>query len=236
MTRNIEQHAVIYIRVSTDEQANEGVSMDAQEESLRAYCAMRGLVIVESVRDAGVSGGKVLASREGGRRVLDLVKSGEVSNVVAYKLDRLFRDAGDCLAVTGAWDNKGVSLHLVDLGGQAIDTSTAMGRFFLTVMAGAAEMERNVIRERTRAALAHMKSKGQRIGSIPFGSKLAADGVHLEINSDEQEIIEHIVALKAEGLSQQKIADRLNETQTPARGSRWHKTTVARVSRVAQAA
>ena len=221
--------AVVYCRVSTREQATEGVSLDAQESALRAYCALRSLDVAAVVVDAGVSGGKAMAAREGGRRVLDLVDSGEVGSVVAYKLDRLFRDACDCLAVTAEWDRLDVSLHLVDLGGQSIDTSTAMGRFMLTVLAGAAEMERNQIRERVTAALAHKASKGERVGQVPFGSRLAVDGVHLENDDDEQRVIELVRALRADGLSLRAVADRLNADNVPARGKRWHTTTIARL-------
>ena len=222
--------AVVYCRVSTREQAAEGVSLDAQESALRAYCALRRLDVAAVVVDAGVSGGKALSAREGGRRVLDLVTSGEVGSVVAYKLDRLFRDACDCLAVTAEWDRLDVALHLVDLGGQSIDTSTAMGRFMLTVLAGAAEMERNQIRERTAAALAHKRSKGEKTGGrCPFGYRLAADGVHLENDDDEQRVLSLVRALRADGLSLRAIAERLNTDNVPARGKRWHTTTVARL-------
>lgn len=221
--------AVAYTRVSTEEQATEGVSLEAQEAALRAYCTMRGLTLVELVTDAGVSAGKPLASRDGGRRVLDLVKRGEVGSVVAWKLDRLFRDCADCLTVTGRWDKAGVALHLVDMGGQAIDTSTAMGRFFLTVMAGAAEMERNLVRERTSAGMAHKKAKGERVGTVPYGYRLASNGVILEVAQKEQEVITRVKALRAEGLTLQAITDRLNADDTPARGKRWHLTTVARL-------
>ena len=228
-TESNSKLAVAYIRVSTEEQASEGVSLDAQEAALRAYCTMRGLTLVELVSDAAVSAGKPLATREGGRRVLDLVKRGEVGSVVAWKLDRLFRDCADCLTTTGRWDKAEVALHLVDMGGQAIDTSTAMGRFFLTVMAGAAEMERNLVRERTSAGMAHKKAKGERVGTVPYGSRLAGDGVALEENNEEQEVIARLKALRAEGLTLQAITDRLNTDGTPARGKRWHLTTVARL-------
>lgn len=201
--------AVGYIRVSTEEQAREGLSLEAQEAAIRSYAAMRGLSLVEVVSDAGVSAGKPLESREGGHRVLELVKHNKVRAVVAWKLDRVFRDASDCLNVTGKWDKASVSLHLIDLGGQAIDTSTAMGRFFLTVLAGAAEMERNLIRERTKTALAHKKAKGERVGSIPFGYKLAPDGVHLEPEPREQQIIDEARILRAKGLTLKKIASEL---------------------------
>src|SRR6266576_5058844 len=71
------------------------------------------------------------------------------------KLDRLFRDAEDALRQTKAWDRTGISLHLVDIGGQSMNTGSAMGRMFLTLMAGFAELERNLIAERTTAVLAH---------------------------------------------------------------------------------
>ena len=196
-----------------------------------AYCAMRGLLLTEVVIDAGVSAGRPLAKREGGIRVLEAVGRASVGAVVALKLDRLFRDCGDCLAVTSAWDKLGASLHLVDLGGQAIDTSTAMGRFFLTVMAGAAELERNMIRERTAAALAHKARNGQRVGKVPYGFNLADDGVHLEPDEDEQRVLAMIHCLHAEGVSFRGIARRLDAANVPARGSRWFHTTVAHIVR-----
>ncbi len=221
--------AVCYVRVSTEEQAEEGVSLAAQEAAVRAYCAMRGLDVAEVVIDAGVSAGKALSTRNGGGRVLAMVNRGDVSAVVAYKLDRLFRDCADCLTVTREWDRAEVALHLIDLGGQAIDTSTAMGRFFLTVMAGAAEMERNLIRERTAAAMAHMRANGERVGEVPYGFRLASDGVHLEAEPNEQRMIELVRGYRAEGLSIRGIAERLNVEAAPARGGRWHPTSVARM-------
>jgi DNA invertase Pin-like site-specific DNA recombinase len=187
---------------------------------------MRGLELVDLVTDSGVSGGKPLSTRDGGRGILDLVRRRKVNAVIAVKLDRLFRNAHDCLDVTNDWDRSGVALHLLDLGGQSIDTSTAMGRFFLTVIAGAAEMERNLIRERTRAALAHKARSGQRVGCVPFGKRIGADGVHLEDDPAEQAAIDRITALHREGLSVREIAARLNAEQVKARGKRWHKTTV----------
>ena len=70
-----------------------------------------------------------------------------------------------------------IALHLVDLGGQTLDTSSAMGRFFLTVMAGAAELERNLIRERTSEAMSYVKSQGLKTGGdVPYGYAVAVDG------------------------------------------------------------
>ncbi len=226
-TKPAANTAVLYCRVSTEEQAAEGVSLDAQEAALRAYCAMRSLQVVDVVIDAGVSAGKPLDRREGGGRVLTAAGR-DACNVVAWKLDRLFRDAGDCLNVTAAWDRAGVALHLVDLGGQAVDTSTAMGRFFLTVLAGAAEMERNLIRERTAAAMAHKKSRREYCGGeAPYGWQVAADGYHLVANPQEQEVIRIARELKESGLSLRKVAARLEERGLlPRSGRGWHAQSV----------
>lgn len=199
----------LYVRVSTEEQARGGVSLAAQEATLRAYCAMRGLELAELVIDAGVSAGEPLAARPGGARVLELVRSGAVSGVVAAKLDRLFRDCGDCLAVTAAWDKADVALHLVDMGGQTVDTSTAMGRFFLTVMAGAAELERGMVSERTAAAMAHCKAQGRRVGAVPYGCQLAADGRTLEAHEGEAAVIEAVRELRGAGLSLRGVSAEL---------------------------
>lgn len=227
--------AAAYIRVSTEEQALEGISLAAQEDAIHAYCELRGLTLTRLVTDEGISGGKPLSSRPGGEQLLHALRYRKVQAVVATKLDRLFRNCQDCLEVTAQWDRLGISLHLLDLGGQAIDTSSAMGRFFLTVMGGAAEMERNLVRERTIAALAHKKAQGQRVGRVPYGSRLALDGVHLEPDPDEQIVIARIMELREMDHSLRAITKYLNTEGIPARGSRWHKTTVQRIIRRAEA-
>lgn len=202
--------AVLYLRVSTQEQAREGISLAAQEAKLHAYCALRGLRIVEVICDAGVSGGKPMHSRAGGQRILDLVRRSAVAHVIAYKLDRLFRDCADCLTVTAAWDKKAIALHLVDLGGQTLDTSSAMGRFFLTVMAGAAELERNLIRERTSEAMGYVKSQGHKTGGdVPYGYAVAADGKTLVAHEQEQAMLEAIRAARQRGFSQRAVVAEL---------------------------
>jgi DNA invertase Pin-like site-specific DNA recombinase len=225
------ERAVLYIRVSTTEQATEGVSLEAQENRLRAYCAMRGLEVAEVVTDAGVSAGKALRTREGGARVLELVRSKTVASVVAYKLDRLFRDCADCLTVTREWDRKDVALHLVDLGGQAIDTSSAMGRFFLTVMAGAAELERGMVGERTAAAMAHKRSKLEYTGGeAPYGYEVATDGVSLVASDVEQGIIRAAHSLRAEGRSLRAVGAELERRGLlPRKGGQWHASNVTRL-------
>jgi site-specific DNA recombinase len=202
-------HAVLYLRVSTQEQAREGISLAAQEARVRAYCTLRGLHVAEVVTDAGVSGGKPMQSRAGGQRILDLVQQGTVGHVIAYKLDRLFRDCADCLTVTAAWDKRSIALHLVDLGGQTLDTSSAMGRFFLTVMAGAAELERNLIRERTSEAMGYVRSQGRKTGGdVPYGFTVAAGGT-LVVDEEEQIMLAAIRTARQHGYSQRQVVAEL---------------------------
>ena len=202
------RQAIGYVRVSTEEQARGGVSLAAQEKSIRTYCELRGFDLVELVIDAGVSAWKRLDVRPGGSTVANMARRGKVDAVVSYKLDRLFRNAADCLEQTAAWDKANVSLHLIDMGGQAVDTSSAMGRFFLTVMAGAAEMERALVSERTTAAMAHKRDLGERIsGQAPFGYTFKNG--HLAESLEEQMVLKDLHRLRRNGLSFQQIADKL---------------------------
>ena len=96
--------AIGYVRCSTQEQADSGLGLAAQAERIRAYCRMRGLELSQVVTDAGVSGGKPLAKRDGGRQLLDVLRSREAGAVVMLKLDRMFRNAGDCLTTVERWE------------------------------------------------------------------------------------------------------------------------------------
>ena len=220
--------AIAYTRVSTQEQALQGVSLEAQEARLRAYCTLAGLELVEIVREEGVSGGKPLANRPGGARLLEALEAGEASHVVSLKLDRLFRDAVDAMGMSKNWDAAGVSLHLVDMGGQAINTGSAIGRFFLTMMAGFAELERNLISERTSAALQHKIANGEHVGAPALGFKMV-DG-ELQENSSEKATVARIRELRAEGRTLRDIADTLTaEGWKTKRGGDWHSSTVSYV-------
>lgn len=224
-----------YARVSSAEQANSGVSLDAQQAAITAYCTMRGLELVEMVLDPGVSAGKPLASRDGGKRVLSRISKAEVTGVVAFKLDRVFRDCADCLAVVRDWDQRGVSLHLIDMGGQTVDSGSAMGRFFLTVMAGAAELERNLVGERTKAALGHLRSKGVRLGRDALGWKRsttrdASDRLTIVEDLAEADTVARIIALRGEGHALRAIANSLaSEGHRTKRGGKWYASTVRAV-------
>ena len=107
------EKAVCYVRVSTQEQALQGVSLEAQEERLRAYCTLQNLEIVAFFREEGVSASKPLHTRPEGKKLIEIVSKKQAAHVIALKLDRLFRDAIDALTCTRDWDQRGVSLHWV---------------------------------------------------------------------------------------------------------------------------
>ncbi len=183
------------------------------------------------VTDAGVSGGKPLGKREGGQWLLTAIRRRQADGVVMLKLDRMFRNAGDCLTTVEQWERQGVSLHIADLGGNAIDTTSAAGRFMLVVLAGAAEMERNLTRERTRAALTIKKANGQRTGGIPYGFDVADDGSTLIENPAEQLILADIRSMRHQGLKLKQIAAELTERGVPTKTGRsvWGHQVVARI-------
>ena len=167
-----KQTAILYARVSTSEPTLVGRSLAMQEARLRAYCDRRGLAVVDVIVDAGVSGWFALEDREGGHRLVEWVQSGAVAHIVALKLDRLFRDCADCLTVTQEWNKRNVALHLIDLGGQPLDTSSAIGRFFLTMTVAMAELERNLMAERTAQVLQHKKAQGSEWPLWPTAASL----------------------------------------------------------------
>jgi DNA invertase Pin-like site-specific DNA recombinase len=210
-----------YIRVSTAEQARGGVSLDAQEARLRSYCAAAGLTLVEVVRDEGVSASKPLGSRPGGAALLRAVARREVRHVVVVTLDRAFRNTIDCLTTVQAWDQANVALHLVDHGGQSINTKTAVGRMFLTMLAGFAEMERRLAGERITVSLAHKREQRKVYGPVAFGFDRHGD--RLIPNVAEQKVIRQMRRWRQAGRSLGWIADTLTRRGiTAKRRGRWN--------------
>lgn len=216
-----------YARVSSHEQVN-GTSLDNQTDSIRAYASMKGLELAGIYIDAGVSGGKPLADRPEGRRLLEAL--GPEDCVIVCKLDRGFRSASDCLNNVEAWEKRGVALHILNLGGQTIDTSTPTGKFFITVMAAAAELERNLINERCNEGRQARRAEGKRVGEIPFGYELTADGKTLVICSQEQEAIDLVRRLNHQGYSANAIAQELERRgHRTKKGATWTHKQVTRI-------
>jgi len=201
--------AIGYCRVSSQEQV-EGAFLKSQEEQIRAYCALKGLELAHVHIDGGVSGGTPLAERPAGAELVKNLEFGVASIVILTKLDRGFRATVDCLQTVQAWEKRSVALHIIDMGGSSVDTTSAAGRFMLTVLVAAAEMEKNRIRERCNEGRRARKSENRRIGEVAFGWSLGDDSKSLIENPEEQRALTLIHSLKEQGHSLRAISDELN--------------------------
>jgi DNA invertase Pin-like site-specific DNA recombinase len=219
--------AIGYARVSTGRQE---ISPEVQRERIEAYCKAVGLDLTELIIERGVSAKTRLSKRPAGSKIAALLKAG-ICHVVALKLDRLFRNAADALDTTDEWQREGISLHLVDMGGMSLNTGSSIGKMFLTMMAAFAEFERNLISERTTAALQHKRAKGQvYCGNLPYGFA-ACEGMLIPVPT-EQAILVELRAMRAKGQSYGYIANELNANRVPSKTSgRWHPYTVQVVLR-----
>lgn len=193
--------AVGYIRVSTDKQADHGVSLDAQQAKLTAYAQLYDLTLVDIIVDAGVSA-KTL-ERPGLQQALSMLTTGQADALLICKLDRLTRSVKDLGVLVERYFTP-TTYTLLSVA-DAIDTRTAAGRLVLNVLGSVAQWERETISERTTEALAHKKSQGERTGGIPYGKTLAADGKTLLAHKGEQAVLERVRYHRKAGLSLRRI-------------------------------
>jgi DNA invertase Pin-like site-specific DNA recombinase len=195
--------AVGYVRVGTEDQAREGISLDNQEAKVRAYASVNDLELVEIIRDEGASGKSL--DRAGMIRLVQMVDAGEVEAVIVYKLDRLSRNTLGTLHLIEGFELKGIAFHSIC---EKVDTKSATGRFFLTIVSAMAQMERDLISERTRDALSHKKAKGEWVGRVPFGFK--AEGNHLSEDLDQMMAVRKAKRMRRNGKSMRDISRALN--------------------------
>src|SRR5262249_35934249 len=146
--------------------------------------------LVAVIQDDGIRGTDLPATRPGGSALLRAIGRRAAQHVVAIRLDRLFRDAADCLGTVKAWEKAGVSLHVVDLGGAVLDVSSAMGTLFLGIMAQVAEMEAHIISERVTTAIREKKAQLRAYGPTPYG--FDREGDVLLPNATEQAVIQQM--------------------------------------------
>lgn len=200
-----------YLRVSTDEQAERGAGLQAQEALIHAEADRRGWEVVAVHRDAGVSGRR-LEGRAGLSAALSAVESEEADGLVVAKLDRLSRSLIDFAGLIERSRRRGWALVALDLG---VDTTTPAGELVASVMSAVSVWERRAIGQRTKEALAVRRAQGVRLGrprTVP------------------PEVRGMIVRLRRRGLSYQAIADRLDLAGVAtAHGGNWHASTVRKI-------
>lgn len=217
--------AVGYCRVSTEEQAREGISLEVQEDKIKKYAELHNLNLVKNIVDEGKSGKDL--NREGINEILSLIKGREINHIIVYKMDRLTRRTFDLLyLVEEIFKKNKVQFHSIT---ERIDTSTAQGNFFLTIIGAMAQMERDLISERTKAVLHYKIEKGEYVGSPALGYLASSgDSKLLEIDQREQDTVKRIFYLKRyKKLSLGKIAKELNENDVKTkRGGKWYSGTI----------
>lgn len=220
------KRAIGYVRVSTEQQASEGVSLEAQAEKVRAYCGLYGFDLVRIESDAGASASTL--ERTGLERALAALEAGEADALVVVKLDRLTRSVRDLDTLLSRYFAERFALVSV---AEQVDTTTATGRMILNVLMSVSQWEREVIGERTSAALQHKKAQGEYTGGqAPYGYQIAADGVALEENAAEQAVIAAVLEYRAAGLSLRKIGERLEERGfTTRRGGKFWPTAIKNI-------
>jgi site-specific DNA recombinase len=213
-----------YIRVSSEKQAESGLSLEAQDAKIRAMAALKGVALADVVVDAAESAKDL--NRPGVQRVLKMVRSGAVSGIIIAKLDRLTRNVRNLADILDLCDKKNTALVSVS---ETLDTGTAVGRMVINIMVSVAQWEREAIGERTSDALQAKRARGERAGNIPYGFTADTDGM-LQPNPEEQRVIAEIKQLRADGRALREIADALNaDGFKTRRGTEWQFQYVANV-------
>jgi site-specific DNA recombinase len=214
--------AVGYTRVSTDKQADHGVSLEAQIEKIRAMAVVQGAELLEVITDA--ESAKSL-DRPGMARLLAMVDRGEVQTVIITKLDRITRSVVDLGTLLERFKKHDVSLVSM---AESLDTGSAAGRLVMNIMASVSQWEREAIAERTATALQFKRKHHRVFNHTPYG--FTRDGDALVLCPEEQVTIGRARAWRAAGWTLQRIADVLNEEAVPTkRGSQWAPQTVSNV-------
>jgi len=191
--------AFAYVRVSTSGQAEDGVSLEAQEARIRAWCTLEDYNLTQVFIDRGLSGGRA-DNRPALQEALQAVGRGDA--LVVYSLSRLARSTKDTLAIAETLDRR--NADLVSLS-EKIETRSATGKMLFRLLAVLSEFERDVIAERTSMAMRHLQAQGRHIGGqVPFGFRVV-DGLLVSL-PEEQEAMRFAKNLRGRGLSLRSIA------------------------------
>jgi len=203
--------AIIYTRVSTDEQGESGLGLEAQERTALDYCQRNGLEVVRIERE--VMSGKSMKKRVALQAALDACANGDAGLVVASNVSRLARSIRDLSEMLETAERKGYGIAAVDTG---LDTSTPAGKMVFQILGVAAEYERAMISDRTKKALASAKARGTQLGRPATMSS---------------EVVSNIIEMYKAQKSLRAIASTLNEqgVATTQGGAKWHASTISKV-------
>jgi DNA invertase Pin-like site-specific DNA recombinase len=203
--------AVGYIRVSTDEQADSGLGLDAQRAAIEGEAARRGWDLTRVFMDT--ASGRSLSRRPGLEEALAMLGSGGAAALIVSKLDRLSRSTKDFATLMEEAQRRRWAPVVLDLG---VDTTTPAGEMVASVMMSVAQWERKVIGQRTREALAAKKAQGAKLGR----PRQLPDSIR-----------KRIARMRKRGMTLRAIANALNEEGVPTAqgGAKWYASTVHKV-------
>lgn len=204
--------ALLYARVSTQMQVNDGMSLGAQERDLHRAAELAGFTEVELLREEGRSG-KSIQGRPVLKEALERLDNGDAAALFVTRIDRLARSTQDFLSIVDRANKNDWRIVMLDLN---LDTATYQGRFVVTVMSALAEMERAIIAERQKDVHKDRRERGKEWG-VDLGPKT-------KVPNDVRKLI---IDYRAKGMSYSKIADRLNKDGVPTvHGGKWFAATV----------
>jgi site-specific DNA recombinase len=212
-----------YARVSTDEQASEGVSMAAQRTRIEAYCVAKDWDLVSVEADPGMSAKDM--KRPGLQAILQAVRSRRVAAIVVYKLDRLTRSVLDLNRIVELLDKHNVALVSMQ---ESLDATTPTGRLMLNLLASVSQWEREIIGQRTKEAMSYLKEQKQAYCRPVYGYDMVEGRLHE--NKHEQKVIAQVKAWRQQGRPYRHIAAQLNDEGVPTkRGGTWAAMTIRNI-------
>jgi len=210
-----------YVRCSTEEQAQEGMSLAYQRRKIAEYAGLHELEVAEVLEDAGYSGKE--GSRPAFQRLLKEIEDPKIEGVVIYRLDRLTRSLGDLASLLEVFRRYNAGIYSVM---ENLDVSTAMGRFVIGLLGLLGTLEVEVLGERVAAGMEEARRMGIHTGGSPLGYKHAEDSKLVE-DPEERATVDRILELHSEGSSLREIGRALNEEgRRTKRGGKWAAETV----------
>ena len=225
---NLIIQAGLYVRVSSREQAEEGYSLAAQENTLRQYCRMMGWQLAGVYKDEGISGKNT--HRAGLQQLLVAAQKGSISKVITLKLDRLSRNSKDLLNLTDDLEKMGVSICYVK---DQIDTSTAAGKMMRTIMSAMAQFESDIAKERTLSVKEELARQGKFAGgNSSYGYDYNKEHQKFVVKENEATIVKKIFSKYIAGESLYKIAKSFNDANIKTKkGCKWQVVQVHNILR-----
>ncbi|NOZ58196.1 MAG: recombinase family protein [Euryarchaeota archaeon] len=226
-----EKRVAIYVRVSTEDQAKEGFSLDAQLERLRSYCSARGWVVYREYVDDGYSGRHT--NRPAYQRMLREMDNWDV--LLVLKMDRIHRNSRNFMEMMELLNRN--NKEFVSMT-ESLDTSTAMGRFVMDIIQRIAQLESEQIGERVYTGMEQKaRTPTEQLGggrhpylgfAHPYGYSYS--GGRLEVVEEEARVVRQIFREYIGGRTLEEICAELNRRRVPTKkGGKWAKYTISRI-------